>query len=199
MNLQEILKTNAHWNAPMEGGPGTDKNTGHSYVSHFYEEAFLPFKHEKISLLEIGIARGDSLLLWHEYFKNNKSIVGLDNHDQVSLEVRNHLKVKKIFTEAYTKEIADMLPSFDIIIDDGPHSLTSQCIAINLYLPKVNPGGIFIIEDVQSEEYIEVFKNLIPDNLKSYCEFIDLRKIKNRKDDMMFVVRVPKDLYVKGI
>ena len=194
MKLQEILKSNDHWNYyGVPGTHGTDKNTGHSYVSHFYEEAFLPYKDNEIDLLEIGIARGDSLLLWNEYFTNNKSIIGLDNHDQISLEVRNNSKIKKIFTEAYNKQVADMLPSFDIIIDDGPHNLTSQCISIEIYLPKVKPGGIFVIEDVQSEEYIDVFKNMLPDNLKNHCSFIDLRKVKNRSDDMMFVVRVPKD------
>lgn len=193
MNLQEILNNNIHWNAPIQGGPGTDKNTGHSYISHFYEEAFLPYKDKKISLLEIGIARGDSLLLWNEYFQNSDTIVGLDNHDQISLAVRNHQKIKKIFANAYSKEIADMLPSFDIIIDDGPHSITSQCISIELYLPKVNPGGIFIIEDIQSNEHIDVLKNMLPENLKNNCSFIDLRNIKNRKDDMMFVVKIPKD------
>ena len=71
MKLQEILINNKHWNSPIEGGPGTDKNTGHSYISGFYEEAFFPYKTKHISILEIGIARGDSLLLWNEYFKNS--------------------------------------------------------------------------------------------------------------------------------
>lgn len=193
MKLQEILINNKHWNSPIEGGPGTDKNTGHSYISGFYEEAFFPYKTKHISILEIGIARGDSLLLWNEYFKNSKLIYGLDNHNQLSSEVKSHSNLNIIFNNAYTEQIANTLPTFDIIIDDGPHSLDSQYIAISLYLPKVNPGGIFIIEDVQSESYIETFKNLVPEKYKKYCEFIDLRKIKNRVDDMMFIVRIPEE------
>jgi hypothetical protein len=193
MKLQEILTENKHWNAPPQGGPGTDKNTAHSYVSGFYEDAFSSYKDKEISILEIGIARGDSLLLWDQYFKNSKLIYGLDNHDQLSLEVRNHPKLKKIFANAYTEQIANMLPSFDIIIDDGPHSLDSQCQSISLYLPKLNPGGIFVIEDIQSESYIEIFKNLIPEKYRKCCKFVDLRSIKNRADDMMFVVQIPEE------
>ena len=49
MKLQEILKLNNHWNAPESGGPGTDKNTAHSYISHFYEDAFLTYRENPIS------------------------------------------------------------------------------------------------------------------------------------------------------
>ena len=93
MKLQEILINNKHWNSPIEGGPGTDKNTGHSYISGFYEEAFFPYKTKHISILEIGIARGDSLLLWNEYFKNSKLIYGLDNHNQLSSEVKKGINI----------------------------------------------------------------------------------------------------------
>jgi len=193
MNLQEILKLNNHWNAPASGGPGTDKNTGHSYISHFYEDAFLPYREKKISLLEIGIARGDSLLLWDKYFVNNTLIFGLDNYEMISLELQKHPKIKKLFTEAYSEYTANMLPAFDIIIDDGPHSLESQQKSIQLYLSKVNPGGIFIIEDIQEESSIDNLKSFVPEKLKPYCQFIDLRSIKNRKDDMMFIVKIPKE------
>ena len=193
MKLQEILKLNNHWNAPESGGPGTDKNTAHSYISHFYEDAFLTYRENPISLLEIGIARGDSLLLWDKYFINNTFICGLDNYEMISLEVRNHPKIKKLFTDAYSQHVANMLPSFDIIIDDGPHSLESQQKSIELYLSKVNPGGIFIIEDIQQENSIDILKSVVPEKFKSYCQFIDLRSIKTRRDDMMFVINVPKE------
>ena len=108
-----------------------------------------------------------------------------------SIEVQNNDKIKKIFADAYDSNTANILPSFDVIIDDGPHTLESQEKAIQLYLPKVNPGGIFIIEDIQEESSIDVLRNSVPEELKKYCEFIDLRTVKGRRDDMMFVVHVP--------
>ena len=45
----------------------TDKNTRHSYLSH-YDKLFLSFKNKKIKLLEIGISTGGSIMLWNKYF-----------------------------------------------------------------------------------------------------------------------------------
>lgn len=192
MKLQEILRLNDHWNYyGIPGTQGTDKNTGHSYISNFYEDAFAKYRDKPITLLEIGIARGDSLLLWDKYFINNQLICGLDNYNMMSTEVQNHPKIKKLFTDAYSEHAANILPSFDIIIDDGPHSLESQQKAIQLYLSKVNPGGIFVIEDIQEESSIDILKNTLPEQFKNYCKFIDLRFVKNRKDDMMFIVNIP--------
>ena len=192
MKLQELLKTNDHWNYyGIPGTHGTDKNTGHSYISNFYEDAFAKYKDKPITLLEIGIARGDSLLLWDSYFVNNTGIYGVDNYDMISLDLRKNTKIQKFFTDAYSEYFSKMLPSFDIIIDDGPHSLDSQKKAIELYLGKVNPGGIFVIEDIQEESSISVLKDTVPEHLKEYCSFIDLRSVKGRNDDMMFVVQLP--------
>ena len=43
------------------------------------------------------------------------------------------------------------LNNFDIIIDDGPHSLESQLKFIDLYYPKTNLGGVVIIEDIHPD------------------------------------------------
>lgn len=191
MKLSEILELQTdNWVCKREGTQGTDKNTTHSYVEGFYEEAFKSYKDKPISILEIGIARGDSLLLWDSYFIHNTLIFGLDNHDQRRSEVVEHSKIKSFIVDAYQQSIPERLPNFDIIIDDGPHSEESQCFAINHYLPKVNVGGMFIIEDIQKESSIEVFKNILPNKYKDKCKFVDLRSIKHRYDDMMFVVYV---------
>lgn len=188
MKLKEILEKNDNWVCKKEGNQGTDKNTTHSYIDGFYEEALEQYKDKPVSVLEIGIARGDSLLLWDSYFKESKLILGLDNHEQRRSEVKEHNKIKSFIVNAYDVSIVNQLPNFDIIIDDGPHSEESQCFSIEYYLSKLNPGGIFVIEDIQKESSIEVFRSILPDKYKERCKFIDLRPIKNRYDDMMFVV-----------
>ena len=52
----------------------TDKNQ--VYLDN-YERLFSGIKNEKITLLELGIFRGESLLLWENYFSNGK-IIGID-------------------------------------------------------------------------------------------------------------------------
>ena len=48
--------------------------------------------------------------------------------------------------------------------------------------------GILIIEDVQSWDRIDELKNEVPQDLKKYIEVYDLRKNKNRYDDIVFTI-----------
>lgn len=59
---------------------------------------------------------------------------------------------------------------------------------INLYSQLMTDDGILIIEDVQSIEWIELLKNEVPEHLKQYIQIYDLRSIKNRYDDIVFVI-----------
>lgn len=52
----------------------TDKGEGYLRV---YERFFYPLKNAKVNLLEVGVYKGGSLLLWRDYFPNG-NIVGID-------------------------------------------------------------------------------------------------------------------------
>lgn len=64
---------------------------------------------------------------------------------------------------------------FDIVIDDGPHTLESMIKFIQLYSQVMKKDGILVIEDIQSWDWIEILKNVVPDNLKKYIIVYDLR------------------------
>lgn len=176
---------------------GTDKNTCHSYVDSFYEKEFETFKEKNISILEIGIETGGSLKLWKEYFSNSKSVVGIDIDDsKIDPKYKEIDGVTMHFNDAYDSEFVSSLEDFDIIIDDGPHTIESQVKFIELYLPKLKKGGLFIIEDVQKEEHfntlIQRSKEVcdsIDNDLEYVVECIDLRDRKNRWDDLLFLIR----------
>ena len=80
--------------------------------------------------------------------------------------------------------MADCLPMFDIIIDDGSHDLEDQKEVIRLYIPKLKPNGMLIIEDIQEYGYIETLEQLAGD-----IEIHDLRHINNRYDDIALIIR----------
>jgi predicted O-methyltransferase YrrM len=40
---------------------------------------------------------------------------------------------------------------FDLIIDDGSHQLTHQQAAVEQLWPLLRAGGVFVVEDIQSE------------------------------------------------
>ena len=176
---------------------GTDKNSYHSYIENFYEKEFEPYKESKIDLLEIGIETGGSLKLWKEYFLNSKSIVGVDiSNEKIDPRYRNIDGVTMYFDDAYDKKFSKKFEQFDIIIDDGPHTLGSQLKSIELYLPKLKKNGLFIIEDIQSIEHFDSLINksreicdLIDNQINYSVECIDLRDKKGRWDDLIFLVR----------
>ena len=172
----------------------TDKNTTHSYIQT-YQELFNKRKEFAKNVLEIGICYGGSIKLWHDYF-TDANIYGLDimHIDQVWHEIRDTDRIiLYTSTDAYNYDFfktsfLDKNISFDILIDDGPHTLESMIKFINLYTQVMSDDGILIIEDVQDWGWIDILKQITPEHLKQYIKVYDLRPIKNRYDDIIFVI-----------
>jgi hypothetical protein len=171
----------------------TDKNTTHSYLE-IYEKLFSSKRLTAKNILEIGIQDGGSIKLWYDYFINS-NVYGLDIRKikDVWPELLNNERIKIGCFDAYSEEfINNQLPhlsiKFDIMIDDGPHTLESMKSFINGYIPFLENKGILIIEDVQNIEWINELTQIIPENLKNFIEVYDLRHIKNRYDDILFVI-----------
>ncbi|MEY4371017.1 MAG: hypothetical protein RIQ48_733 [Pseudomonadota bacterium] len=169
--------------------PGTDKNTRHNYIDGFYENEFKRYQNkENLSILEIGIANGASLYLWAKYF-NNPKIMGFDIQNIVVDDWKLDC-IKYIFEDAYREDFAQKVESYDIIIDDGPHTLESQLFSLKHYLPKVNKGGIFIIEDVAGHDALNELYENTPDHLKSNSRIVDLTASLNVYDNMLYIIRL---------
>jgi hypothetical protein len=172
----------------------TDKNTVHSYLN-LYEELLNSKKDSAKNILEIGMGGGGSIKLWHDYFVN-ATIHGIDIVDNHELwgDIKNNNRIMVYSsTNAYSPEFVnkafiDNNKRFDMILDDGPHSLDSMIKYIHLYSNLMTENGILIIEDVQSINWIEILKQNVPNDLKKYVEVYDLRHIKNRWDDIVFVI-----------
>jgi len=192
MNLVEIIDK-------FDLNPTTDKNSVHCYVEGYYEQQFFKYKNRKINFLEIGIRGGGSMKLWSEYFTNAKSIIGIDVDESVIVnQFKDIDRVTYYFGDAYTEKIVNKVPTLDIFLDDGPHTLESQLDAIKYYLPKVKSGGLFLIEDVQEESWFDNLEDEVNklDGKNQYIiERVDLRHMKNmygdhRYDDLIFAVKV---------
>jgi len=163
----------------------SDKGTTHDYLNGYYNQAFTPYKNTPIKLLEIGIHKGASLVLWNSFFTNAK-IVGLDNEDWNVIEEEN--TIIKI-CDAYSDDIINFFSDeeFDFIIDDGPHTLKSQLITIQKYLPKVKKGGKLIIEDIQSDlDLLELVG--VASDADLQFDIFDLRNNKGRYDDIILQI-----------
>ena len=166
---------------------GTDKETRHRYCSLFYENEFSKYKHKPIKILEIGAFAGWSLVLWREYF-TKANIVGVDIYDQrLTHNTKNLKDVTVYIQDALEEEFAKTLGNFDIIIDDGEHTKESQIECIKLYLPRLNSGGVLVIEDILELSSMEDFKKLVPEDCTYYIH--DTREITGVSDNLIFAIR----------
>jgi hypothetical protein len=176
--LKEIIQEH---NLDIETNPkyGTDKGYPKSYVDEFYEDKFSPLIDSEITLVEIGVRSGASLKLWSEYF-SKANIIGIDNlsdfnDHQVPINENwtSSEKVTFIDADGYLQETVDKInDKIDILIDDGPHTLESHIKLLELYIPKMNNGGMIIIEDISYDP--NQLYSYVPENLqdKSYvCDY----------------------------
>lgn len=165
----------------------TDKGNLHSYLE-YYDTIFNSYQNRDINLLEIGVDKGGSLLLWNKYFTPDSNIYGMDvylHHVQPALEQLSNIIV--IHKNMYYLNDNFLRPiKFDIVIDDGSHTLIDQQKSYEVFKNKLTKGGIFVIEDLQPEafEYFTEFCKTNPN-----CEVVDRRHINDRYDDVLFVYR----------
>jgi len=196
----------------------SDKNSVHSYLK-IYESLFERFKNNNINIIEVGTSNGGSIALWNNYFKN-ANIYGVDIiHNKLMIdEIKNKANITLFnSTDAYdinfvTENFINKNIKFDILIDDGPHTLQSMKDFIKLYLPLIKDNGIFVIEDIPlgnpdkpdqplmtvggsdfKKELLECVKENFPEYI-NYVEIKDLRNIKNRYDDVMLIIDLKKNI-----
>jgi hypothetical protein len=180
MKLQEIFDNIGHFGSDIGCN---DKGSNHSYLDT-YERVLEPFRNG-CTMLEIGLAMGDSIDLFDLYLINS-SIYGIDI--SVVFEPKEYYNTVEIIEADATKpDVLSHLDNvtFDVVIDDGSHMEDDQVATFNILKSKMNPGGIYVIEDILSlDTNRERFKSL-HDN----CEIIDLRKLKGRFDDVLIIYR----------
>ena len=150
----------------IQSDPYTDKyNLG--YIEAMYENIFSSRKDLKQNILEIGVFNGGSILLWRDFFTNS-TIYGADITHCPALV--NQERVVQLNADAYSLDFVNIFKkeSFDIIIDDGPHTLESMVFFILHYLPLVKPGGLFVLEDIIKPHWtpflLELIKEKYPSN-----------------------------------
>jgi hypothetical protein len=137
----------------------SDTNHCHPYTI-FYHSLFLNAKDLKLNIAEFGI--GGSIPMWKDYFQNS-TIWGFDNNTNLIQSFPNSYYID-LQNPQSTKEILNQInKTFDLIIDDTIHEVPNQIQTFNILNKFLNPGGIYIMEDVfiRSNEH-DYFNHLAP-------------------------------------
>lgn len=172
--LAEIYKKHSVTGPDIGHG---DKGGTHSYIES-YEELLAPYR-ESCSFLEIGLALGLSVAMWDEYFGHDANLHGADIG--VVFDTRQFPRWDIFEADATKPGFLDIIgrQTFDVIIDDGSHMTADQIASRDLLLPRMNKGGLYIIEDILSLEN---------DRAKhAGAEIRDLRGVKGRFDDVLII------------
>ena len=176
---------------------GTDKASDHSYAA-LYDLLLAPYRDRSINLLEIGIYQGGSLLMWQHYFPDAIiSAIDIDPRGMHETNARrlDYDRLRLYNGNAYTPEMVEVLvqaDDYDIIIDDGPHTLESQVFTAYCYTPLLAPGGILVIEDVQDTAHFATLTNALPEGERKRVTTYDMRHVRGRYDDLVWVYREPE-------
>ena len=162
---------------PLFDKYNTNKGYKHEY-DLVYEKDFHTRRNDSITLLEIGIYEGGSLLAWLDYFPKAR-IFGIDiRPDFIPDENRRRLaqsgRVELEFQDAKAGNLFD--EQFDFIIDDGDHNLESQLAVFKTFHSALKEGGVYYIEDIRKEatykQYDGSFVNNTPDKYETLVSTI---------------------------
>jgi len=124
----------------------TDKAYSHNFTN-FYDSKLAHLRAQKINLLEIGVAFGNSLKMWRDYFYNG-TIYGADNLHTFEGE----RIITALFDQADEKQYDNLFPGieFDVIVDDASHYMFDQQFCFVKMFKRLRPGGIYILEDLHT-------------------------------------------------
>jgi ubiquinone/menaquinone biosynthesis C-methylase UbiE len=122
-----------------------------------YDKYFTKYRHQPVNILEIGISHGGSLQLWRKYFGEQARIFAMDiNEDCRKLGQPNTtIFIGSQTDPVFLDKLAEETPMFDIIIDDGGHTMAQQKTTIEHLFRKVKDGGIYLVEDTHTSYWHE--------------------------------------------
>ena len=189
-SLIDSLMKNS-WCATLVNG-GSDKESPHSYISHFYQTYFDFYRPKRI--LEVGVRNGFSVRLWLTV-EGVECIVGLDS-DPLIASPNESIEDKRyefFLTDAYSsRRRKDVLRhrKFDLIIDDGPHSLITQMNAAKEFTKLLAPGGTLVIEDIQNPDNdVSLIVASLPLFFRGKVSILDLRMKSGKPDSFLIIIQ----------
>jgi hypothetical protein len=121
----------------------------------FYDDMLGGHREETTHVLEIGIKDGASHHVWLEYFPN-AVVCGMDmgfegdknlwpDSERFKPFIGNQGRVTHLYL--MTQKLGG---EYDLVIDDGGHTMWQQQLSFAFLWPLVKPGGWYIIEDLHT-------------------------------------------------
>lgn len=187
---------------------GSDKGSGHHNYTKVYDFIFSKFKNKSVRLFELGLGTnninlasnmgeigkpGASLYGWRDYFLSG-IIFGADI-DKNILFTSDRIETfycdqtdKNSIQELWSQEA--LKQNFDIIIEDGLHTLPAQITFLQNSIHKVASGGVYICEDIIKHNIPQFVKFMEESKFDSITyEFLDIPNPQNNYDNVLLLIQ----------
>jgi hypothetical protein len=121
-----------------------------------YERFFAPLRFDKLNILEIGVAGGESIQMWLDYFEC-ASVYGVDIVEKTNPwndpATSPNPRYRFLQGSQSDKTMWECLKAvwgtrWDIVIDDGSHCNDDMITAYGCMWDCIVPGGYYAIEDL---------------------------------------------------
>ncbi len=131
----------------------------HKWHHYFdiYDRHFSRFRGHSPVVAEIGVAHGGSLQMWKHYFGPGSKIIGIDNDPRCkALEEEGiRILIGSQTDKDFLKQVIQTIPPFDILIDDGGHTMKQQITSFEELFGHIQTNGVYLCEDLHTSYWKE--------------------------------------------
>ena len=144
-----------------------------------YERHLAPYRGLPVRVLEIGVYRGGGLELLRHYLGPEAGLVGIDIDEaaRIAIGARHVVEIGDQADPEFLRLVAEKHGPFDIVIDDGGHTMRQQVSSVETLFPLLNDGGTYLVEDCHTS-YWQAYSDQGPDG-QTFIEWV-----KGRIDDL---------------
>lgn len=131
----------------------------HKWCHYFeiYDRHFARFRGQPITIVEFGVSQGGSIQMWRHYFGPQVRIFGVDINPNCKQfeEPGVQIFIGDQGDREFLRKMAETLPTIDVLIDDGGHTMEQQIRTYKALFPKVAPNGVYLCEDLHTSYWRE--------------------------------------------
>ena len=122
-----------------------------------YDRHFSPWRGRPVKILEAGVYQGGSLQMWRHYFGRRAIVVGIDIEPQCKQfeEPGVEIFIGDQADREFLRRIRAEAGPFDIVIDDGGHTMEQQIATFEELFPALNSPGVYLVEDLHTSYWDE--------------------------------------------
>lgn len=131
----------------------------HKWHHYFeiYDRHFSRFRGKPVNIVEFGVSQGGSMLMWKHYFGADARLFGVDINPNCKQfeEPGVQIFIGDQGDTEFLRSLAQTLPTIDILIDDGGHTMQQQILTFEALFPRIAPHGVYLCEDLHTSYWRE--------------------------------------------